>query len=153
MKIVVVLSKNLVGQEFSEIIIDEIFGFSLAEKRNVRLIDDEIKEVKVGTGSQFVQDTLTFRKGEGARFKLGEIGEMVLEGETLLFFAHDALNTLGALISLKNGRGEDKIAPTATEITRFIDENFNHGAIIAVLEIITKHKRDKKWAGQLFFMP
>lgn len=67
---------------------------------------------------------------------------MTLKGEALLFLAHDTFNTLGAFVGLKNGRGEDKIAPAAAEIAGFVDENFNHGAIIAVLKIITKHKRD-----------
>lgn len=142
MKIVIVPRENLVGEEFGKIIIDEILGFSLAEERDVRFVDDKIEEVDIGASGELVQDALALGKSQGAGFELGEMAAVALKGNTLLLFAHDALNALGALVRLKNGRGEDKIAPTAAKVAGFVDENFNHGAIIAVLKIITKHKRD-----------
>lgn len=70
---------------------------------------------------------------------------MVRGGKVLLLLANDAFSTLGGLVSLKNSGSEDEITTTAAEITGLVDENFDHGAIIAVLKIITKHKRD--WVG------
>ncbi len=145
MKVIVVARENLVSQELSEVIIDEIFGLSLAEKRNVALINRQIKEVNIGARSEFVQDTLAFGKGEGARLDFWKRAQMMRGGEMLLLLTNDAFSTLGGLVSLKNSGGEDKITTTAAEITGLVDENFDHGAIIAVLKIITKHKRD--WVG------
>lgn len=38
------------------------------------LVNDEVKEVEISASGQLVQDALTLRKGERARFQLGEIG-------------------------------------------------------------------------------
>ncbi len=54
MKIVIVSRENLIGEEFGEIIIDEILGFPLAEERNVGFVDDKVEEVDVGAGGQLV---------------------------------------------------------------------------------------------------
>lgn len=147
MKVIVVARENLVSQELSEVIIDEIFGLPLAEKRNVTLINRQIKEVDIGARSEFVQDTLAFGKGEGARLDFWKRVGMVRGGEMLLLLANDAFSALGGLVSLKNSGGEDEITTTAAEITRLVDKYFDHGAIIAVLKIITKHKRDEVGSG------
>lgn len=141
-KVVIVFSENLVGEELGEIIIDEIFGFSLPEERNVGFVDDEIKEVKVGASGQFVQKALAFRKRENARLNFGKMTSVIFLGEAFLLLANHALGALGGLIGLENGCGEHKIAPATTEVAGLVNENFNHGAIIAVLKNNTKHKRD-----------
>lgn len=112
----------------------------------MRLVDDEIKEVEIGAGDHFVQNALALRKREDAGFDFGKMTSRMCRGNVLLRLTNHAFGTLGTLVSLEDGRSEDKIASTTTEVAGFVDENFDHGAIIAVLKNITKHKRDG-WRG------
>lgn len=115
-KVVMIVGKNLVSEEFSKIIVDEIFRLVFTKKANLFLVDSEVEDIKIGQFNELTKDGLALNKAEAAGFYFvnrsnASRGDMHLSAPD---------NTLGELVAVwasKNGSRHNKIFATTAHVS------------------------------------